>query len=82
MTHIPVEEIAKLSNLSLSEAELAKFGKQLDETVEYVDNLQELDVAKVKPTSSPGGNVNMFFEDGKENERKLPISTYKVSRIL
>lgn len=82
MTHIPVQQIAKLSNLTLSEAELEKFGKQLDDTVEYIENLQELDVEKVKPTSSPAGNVNIYFEDGTKNKRSLPAASYKVSRIL
>ena len=82
MTHIPVAHIAKLSNLTLSEAELAKFGKQLDDTVEYIKNLQELDVQNVRPSSSPTGNVDVYFEDGMENERALPTASYKVSRIL
>lgn len=82
MTHIPVQQIAKLSNLTLSGAELEKFSKQLDETVEYIENLQELDVEKVLPTSSPAGSVNVYFEDGTKNVRTLPTATYKVSRIL
>lgn len=82
MTHIPVQQIAKLSNLTLSEAELNKFSKQLDETVEYIENLQELEVENVVPTSSPAGNVNIYFEDGTKNDRTLTAATYKVSRIL
>lgn len=82
MTHLPVQQIAKLSNLTLSGEELAKFSKQLDETVEYIDNLQELDIEKVEPTSSPAGNVNVYFEDGTKNKRSLPAASYKVSRIL
>lgn len=82
MTHIPVGQIAKLSNLTLSDVELDKFGAQLDETVEYINNLQELHVENVKPTSSPAGNVNVYFEDGTQNARTLPAGTYTVSRIL
>ena len=82
MTHLPVQQIAKLSNLTLSGEELAKFSKQLDETVEYIDNLQELDIKNVEPTSSPAGNVNVYFEDGIINKRSLPAASYKVSRIL
>ena len=82
MTHLPVQQIAKLSNLTLSGEELLKFSKQLGETVEYIDNLQELDIKNVEPTSSPAGNVNVYFEDGTKNERTLPQATYKVSRIL
>lgn len=82
MTNIPVEKIAKLSNLTLETHELERFGNQLKATVEYVDNLQELNTEKVDPTSSPSGNKNVFFEDGTENVRTLPANSYKVGRIL
>lgn len=82
MTHIPVNQIAKLSNLTLTDTELEKFGGQLAETVEYIQNLQELDVEGVTPTSSPAGNVNTYFSDGEKNIRTLPKGTYTVSRIL
>lgn len=82
MTHIPVQKVAALSNLTLTEEEQTTFAKQLDDTVEYMGNLQELNVHDVRPTSSPAGNVNVFFDDGTNNERTLPTATYKVSRIL
>lgn len=82
MTHIPVLKIAKLSNLVLSDAELEKFDRQLGDTIAYMSNLQELDVKLVRPTSSPTGNVNGFFEDGINNTRTLPAAAYKVSRVL
>ena len=82
MSTINLSHIAKLSKLTLSEAELNKFSSQLEETVEYVQNLQELPTEKVIPTSSPVGGVNTFFDDGAENTRKLAASTYIVSRIM
>ena len=82
MTHIPVQQIAKLSNLSLSWEELEKIGKQLEDTVDFITNLQELDVEEVLPTSSPAGNVNVYFEDGMRNDRALHAAAFKVTRIL
>ena len=82
MVNVPVQQIAKLSNLSLSNADLEKLGNQLDQTIDYVRNLQELDISKVKPTSSLEGNLNVFFEDGARNSRTLHPKVYTVSRIL
>lgn len=82
MTHLPIDKIAVLSNLMLTKLESEKFQKQLDETVEFVDNLSELDTEHVIPTSSPSGNKNVFFEDGKDDSRKLSPGEYTVDRIL
>lgn len=82
MSPIPVQKIAKLSNLTLNPQELEHFEKQLGQTVEYVENLNELNTEAVAPTSSPSGNVNVYFEDGTVNTRTIPRGVYKVGRIL
>lgn len=82
MTHVPVSDVAVLSNLKLSSDELEKMTKQLDETVSYVDNLSELETEKVEATASPTGTKNVFFDDGTENNRKLTPGVYKVDRII
>ena len=82
MTHVPVSDIAKLSNLELSSEQLESMSKQLDETVSYVANLSELDTDKVEVTASPTGTKNVFFEDGMVNARKLKSGVYKVDRII
>ena len=82
MTHVPVSDVAVLSNLKLSSDELEKMTKQLDETVSYVDNLSELETEKVEATASPTGTKNVFFDDGKVNNRKLTPGVYKVDRII
>lgn len=82
MATLPIEEIAKLSNLTMTPVELAQMCSQLEKTVEYVDNLQELNTNSTPPTSSPSGNSNIFFEDETDNSRKIPSGVYKVSRIL
>ncbi len=69
---LPKDEIlhlAKLANLALSEDEIEKYGKQLTETIEYVENLDELDTSKAKPSASSAQLENIFFEDGTKNER-------------
>lgn len=82
MTGIPVDQIAKLSGLTVSDDEARTLEKVLDETLSYVNNLQELDVESVDASSSVSGSVNRYFEDGTPQTRSLPQSTYKVARVL
>ncbi len=63
--------LAKLSNLTLTNDEIEKYRKQLEETVEYVENLNELDTRKVEPTSQTTNLTDVFFKDGVENKRGL-----------
>jgi len=65
--------LAKLANLYLTEEEINKYWKQLEETVEYIKNLNKLDTEKVEPTCQTTNLTNIFFKDGEENKRKLTI---------
>ena len=66
-----IKHLAKLANLKLADEEIKKYLSQLEETVEYVDNLKELDTASVQPTSSPVNLENVYFKDGEKNKRGL-----------
>ncbi len=63
--------LAKLSKLDLTDEEIEKYWKQLEETVEYVNNLNELDTDTIEPTLQTTNLTDIFFEDGSENKRKL-----------
>lgn len=82
MSRIDLNHIATLSKLNLTDEELTSYSAQLNETVEYVQNLQELDTNDIVPTSSPIGGVNIYFEDGTPNTRALAPSDYAVNRIM
>lgn len=49
ITREEVERIANLANLSLSEADSAKYARDLREILLYVDQLNELDTEGVEP---------------------------------
>lgn len=66
-----VLHLSKLANLTLSDAEIKKYGSQLAETIDYVKNLDELKTEKVTPTNSVVNLSNVSFEDGSENTRGL-----------
>lgn len=47
-----VLKLAKLSRLELSDAEIEKAGKHLDELINYMDNIRSLDLSGVEPMVS------------------------------
>jgi len=60
---LDVTHVAKLANLPLTDAEIKVFGKQLEETLSYIDSLSEIDTKNVKPTSHVTGLENVTRED-------------------
>lgn len=80
---IDVSHIAKLANLPLSEEEKKKFEKQLEETLTYIENLNEIDTKGVIPSSQVTGLENVTRDDAvvksftQEEALKNAKSTYK-----
>jgi aspartyl-tRNA(Asn)/glutamyl-tRNA(Gln) amidotransferase subunit C len=60
---INVPHIAKLANLPLSSDEGKRFEKQLEETLDYVEELNQVDTKNVEPTSQVTGLENVARED-------------------
>lgn len=60
---LDINHIAKLANLSLSDSEKNKLEKQLEETAQYVGELEEVDTKSVEPTSQVTGLENVARED-------------------
>ena len=58
-----VLHVAKLAELELSEAEVERFGEQLNAILEAVGKVSELDLADVPPTSHPLSVVNVLAPD-------------------
>ena len=55
--------VADLARLNLDEAAIDKFAGQIGEILDYVDQLNEVDTAGVKPTSHAISLTNAFRED-------------------
>jgi aspartyl-tRNA(Asn)/glutamyl-tRNA(Gln) amidotransferase subunit C len=79
---INVKHVAKLANLNLSVKETEKFEKQLEETATYVEELNQIDVSGIEPTSQVTGLENVSREDkvlsslSQEDALKNAKSTY------
>ena len=51
ITEKEVRYVADLANLKLTDAEVKKFGADLDEILEHMDRLNEIDTGDVEPMS-------------------------------
>lgn len=71
LTQDDVLHIAKLANIPLTDAEVEKYQKQLIETINYVENLDELDTTDIEPTSHSTKVTNVYFKDGTRSDRTL-----------
>lgn len=60
---IDVKHIAKLANLTLNEEEIKLFESQLDSTLDYINQLNEVDTKNILPTSQVAGLGNVTRED-------------------
>lgn len=57
------KHVAKLARLELSEQEVEKFSTQLGNILKYVEQMNEIDTADVKPMAHPFDIVNVMRED-------------------
>ncbi len=58
-----VESLAKLARVGLTEEERASLAAQMSEIIDYVAELDQVDVSKVEPTSQVTGLYNIYRED-------------------
>jgi aspartyl-tRNA(Asn)/glutamyl-tRNA(Gln) amidotransferase subunit C len=82
MSQINMKKLAALSGLSLSSDEEVLFSRQAEDTLQYIENLSDLNTTNVIPTSSVTGTRNQFRNDTLSVERKQKPSVYKVPRIM
>ncbi len=62
-----VKHIAQLARLGLSDEEISKFSAQLSSILDYVAQLEEVDVKNVEPTSQVTGLKNVLRKDKVES---------------
>ncbi|MDL2363151.1 MAG: Asp-tRNA(Asn)/Glu-tRNA(Gln) amidotransferase subunit GatC [Patescibacteria group bacterium] len=56
-------KLAQLARLELSDAEVTEYSKELTEIVEYVEQLNSVDVTGLKPTFYGSSQTNVYRED-------------------
>jgi len=63
LTREDVLKLARLARLELSEAEIEEFTGELSEILQYVEQLQSVDVKGLKPTNQVTGLTNVTRPD-------------------
>ncbi len=60
---IDIDRVAKLANLNLSPAEKQTFEKQLEDILDYFEQLKKVNTQKVEPIGQITGLINVTRED-------------------
>ena len=58
-----VKKLAKLSRLNLSQEEIVQFASEMQEILTYVEQLDNVDVSELEPTSQVTGLQNVTRKD-------------------
>ena len=64
-----VHHIAQLANIPITQDEEAKLAKAFEETLETINDLQQVDIKNVQPTHQVTGLTNVLREDVVDTER-------------
>lgn len=82
LTREDVLHLAKLAKLTLSEEEVNRYTTELGEVLNYVEQLQKVDVGGLDPTYQVTGLENVTRGDevsGQQNLKKLMKNTPQLS---
>ncbi len=63
LTRDDVLKLARLARLDLSDAEVEEFQSELSEILQYVEQLQGVDIEGLKPTNQVTGLTNVMRQD-------------------
>jgi aspartyl-tRNA(Asn)/glutamyl-tRNA(Gln) amidotransferase subunit C len=77
ITRDDVLKLAQLSKLDLTDEQLKRFTYELDEIVNYVEQLQSVDVSGLEPTDQVTGLTNVMREDTTKDYQASPEDLLK-----
>lgn len=63
LTREDILKLARLARLDLTDDEITEFSAELSEILQYVEQLQSIDVAGLKPTNQVTGLTNVTRAD-------------------
>lgn len=77
LTRDDILKLARLARIDLTDDEVAEFTGELSEILKYVEQLDEVDVTGLKPTSQVTGLVNVMRNDKIEGYGYAPKDLLK-----
>ena len=88
ITEADVEYVAKLANLEVADSEKKELADQLSRIVEYVEQLNSLDVSSVRPTTQILENVKHAVREDRvvprqgSSDSAQPARHFKVPKVI
>ena len=88
ITEADVEYVAKLANLEVADSEKKELAGQLSRIIEYVEQLNTLDVSGVAPTTQILENVKHAIRDDRvvprtgSSEAGKTVKYFKVPKVI
>ncbi len=88
ITEADVEYVAKLANLEVADSEKKELAGQLSRIIEYVEQLNTLDVSGVAPTTQILENVKHAIRDDRvvprtgSSEAGKTVKFFKVPKVI
>ncbi len=77
LTRDDVLKLAKLARIDLSEEEITEFQGEFNEILQYVEQLQSVDISGLEPTSQVTGLTNVMREDVEKDYGYTPADLLK-----
>ena len=77
LTREDVLKLARLARLELSEQEIEEYSVELSQILDYVEQLQQVDVEGLPPTNQVTGLTNVMREDEVQNYGYGPLDLLK-----
>ena len=77
LTREDVLKLARLARLDLSDDEINEFSAELTEILQYVEQLQSVEVNGLEPTHQVTGLTNVFRKDAVKNYGYQPSDLLK-----
>ncbi len=69
-----VKHIASLARLKVSDDEIGKLSKDLSAVLDYVKELNKVDVSDVSPTLNASSSENVFRDDDEQDEQNTELA--------
>lgn len=70
-------KLARLARLDLTDDEIEKYRAELSSILQYVEQLQSVDITDLKPTNQVTGLVNVMRDDEVKNYGYAPDDLFK-----
>jgi aspartyl-tRNA(Asn)/glutamyl-tRNA(Gln) amidotransferase subunit C len=71
LTKADILHVAKLARLDLSDAEVIKFLPQLSSVVDFIGQLNQVDIKDIEPTAQVTGLENVYRQDAVDSTNVL-----------